>query len=147
MRADRQADRQTYGHANHNTSRLCRKQFTAKQTECKCTTFVNCCELDKLKAYFDGVVLDEHHTLELLSLGHVERWTAALFWAPSAVDERVAHDHVVLAVTWIDMKRRVARTVVRPSTKIHWKPAPAYQSAASTDLIQLYITRSRPNGT
>jgi len=49
------------------------------------------------------MVLDKHHALELLSLGHVEWSTAAFLLAPSAVFERVSHDDVVLVVTWIDV--------------------------------------------
>ena len=72
---------------------------------------------------FDGVVLYEHHALELLSLGHVERCASALLGAPSSTDERVAHDDAVLMVAWVDVQRRVARAVLRTRAQIHRKPA------------------------
>ena len=57
---------------------------------------------------FDDVVPNEHHAVERLSLGHVERCTTSFFCAPSTTDEGVTHDDVVLVVTWVDMQRRVA---------------------------------------
>ena len=72
---------------------------------------------------FDDVVFDQQHTLELLSLVHVERCATTLLSTPCSVDERVANNDVVLVVARVDGQRRVARAVAWTNAQIHGKAA------------------------
>ena len=90
---------------------------------------------------FDDVVLDEHDAVELLSLGHVERCAATFLSAPTAADEWVTHDHVVLTVTRVHVQCRVAPAVFPPRTQIHRKPSqkPAHRRPLTDLSVQAYI--------